>query len=296
MTYAVEFTTDPASFLAVAGDLLAADPVVSTVMATVTSRMVGEPAPVDRPQWWAVIRDQDGGLAGFAMRTARTPPHPLFVLPMADQAALALARAVHDRGETVGGLNGSLPAAEICAAELARLQGDAVEVAQHTRLFELGELRTPHGVPGSLRVATLDDFDLAKQWVDRFMHDADEQAGRDPDAAGREEIEPEDLRKRVERGTYWFWLDEAGERVHLTGANPPAYGVARIGPVYTPPEQRRKGYAGAAVAQVSQIFIDQGARVCLYTDQANPTSNGVYQALGYVAVVDQVNLRIGDGS
>ena len=109
-------------------------------------------------------------------------------------------------------------------------------------------------------------------------------------------IEPDDLARRIEGGTYWFWLDDAGERVHLTGANAPAFGVARVGPVYTPPEQRRKGYAGAAVAEVSQHFLDAGARVCLYTDQANPTSNGIYQALGYVAVVDQVNLRIVDGS
>jgi predicted GNAT family acetyltransferase len=296
MTHCVEFTADPAEFLDVAGDRLAADPLVSTVMATVTSRMVGEPPPTDRPQWWAVVRDADGEVVGLAMRTARTPPHPMFVLPMPDDAALALARAVHERGETVGGLNGSLPAADVSAAELARLQGDTVEVAQHTRLFELGELVAPAGVPGRLREATLDDFDLAKDWVDRFMYDADVQAGRDPAAHGREEIQPEDLRKRIEGGSYWFWLDDAGERVHLTGANPPAFGVARIGPVYTPPQQRRKGYAGAAVAAVSRILLDQGARVCLYTDQANPTSNGVYVALGYRPVVDQVNLRIMPGS
>ena len=229
------------------------------------------------------------------MRTARTPPHPMFVLPMPDGAAVAIARAVHERGESVGGLNGSLPAAEVMAGELARLQGDTVEVAQHTRLFELGELVAPAVVPGSLRTATLDDLDLAKEWVDRFMHDADVQAGRDPDAHGREEIAPEDLLRKIEQGVYWFWLDETGERVHLTGANPPAFGVARIGPVYTPPEHRRKGYAGAAVAQVSQLFLDAGARVCLYTDQANPTSNGIYQAIGYRPVVDQVNLRIVPG-
>ena len=213
-------------------------------------------------------------IAGLAMRTARTPPHAMFVLPMADGAALALARAVHDRGEVIGGLNGSLPAAQVCAAELARLQGGDVEVAMHTRLFELGELVPPRRVPGRLRTATLDDFDLVREWVDRFLHDADVQAGRVPDAHG-ESIEPEDLRRRIERGTYWFWLDETGERVHLTGANPPAFGVVRIGPVYTPPQQRRKGYAGAAVAAVSQLFLDAGARVCLYTDQANPTSNGI---------------------
>ena len=296
MAYDVEFTADPEAFLSATRDILAADPVVSTVMATVTSRMVGEPPPPDRPQWWAVVRDEAGEIVGLAMRTARTPPYPMFVLPMTDAAAVAIARAVHGRGESVGGLNGSLPAADVMAGELARLQGDTVEVAQHTRLFELGELVAPNGVPGSLRTATPDDFDLAKDWVDRFMYDADIQAGRDPAAHGREEIEPEDLRKRIERGTYWFWLDDAGERVHLTGANPPAFGVARIGPVYTPPEQRRRGYAGAAVAAVSRIFLDEGARVCLYTDQANPTSNGVYVALGYRPVVDQVNLRIVPGS
>ena len=301
MTYDVWFATDPAEFLEIAEARLAADPVVTTVMSTVTSRYrdqreAGEPPPTDRPEWWAVVRDEAGEIAGLAMRTARTPPYPMFVLPMADEAALALARAVHTRGESVGGLNGSLPAADVMAAELARLQGDTVEVAQHTRLFELGELVTPTGVPGSLQLATLDDFDLAKDWVDRFMDDADVQAGRDPAAHGREEIQPEDLRKRIVGGTYWFWLDEAGERVHLTGANPPAFGVARIGPVYTPPERRRKGYAGAAVAAVSRMFLDQGARVCLYTDQANPTSNGVYVALGYRPVVDQVNLRVMPGS
>ncbi len=297
MTCDVEIMEDPAAFLAVAEEHLAADPVVTTVVSTVTSRYAddraaGDPPPTDRPEWWAVVRDHERRIVGLAMRTARTPPHPMFVLPMPHEAALALARSVHSRSETVGGLNGSLPAAEVCAGELARLQGDVVEVAQHTRLFELGELVPPVGVPGRLREATVDDLDLAKEWVDRFMYDADLQAGRDPDAHGREEIAPEDLRKRIEQGCYWFWVDELGERVHLTGANPPSYGVARIGPVYTPPEQRRRGYAGAAVAQVSRLLLDQGARVCLYTDQANPTSNRLYQALGYRAVVDQVNLRL----
>jgi len=297
MAYQVEIITDPAAFLAVAEVQLAADPVITTVVATVTSRYrdqreAGEPPPDDRPEWWAVVRDAGGHVVGLAMRTAKTPPHPMFVLPMPDDAAVALARAVHERGESVGGLNGSLPAAEVCAAELARLQGDQVEVAQHTRLFELGDLVPPVGVPGRLRQATLDDFDLAKQWVDRFMTDADEQAGREPGAHGAEVIAAEDVQRRIDQSCYWFWLDDSGERVHLTGANPPAFGVARIGPVYTPKDRRRKGYAGAAVAEVSRTLRDSGARVCLYTDQANPTSNGVYQAIGYRPVVDQVNLRI----
>ena len=78
--------------------------------------------------------------------------------------------------------------------------------------------------------------------------------------------------------------------VHLTGANPPAYGVARVGPVYTPAAHRGRGYASAAVAQVSRHFLERGVRVCLFTDQANPTSNRIYQALGFHPVVDMANL------
>ena len=173
---------------------LAADPVVTTVMATVTSRYrdqrdAGEQAPTDRPEWWAVVRDEAGEIAGLAMRTARTPPYPMFVLPMPDEAARAVARAVHARGESVGGLNGSLPAAEVMAGELARLQGGPGRGRPAHPALRARRAGAPTGVPGTLREATLDDFDLAKAWVDRFMYDADEQAGRDPDAHGREEID-----------------------------------------------------------------------------------------------------------
>jgi len=295
--YDVELIADPGRFLEVAGGLLAADPVVNTVVATVTARIRderagGEPPPEDRPEWWAVVRDDRGAIAGLAMRTARTPPHPPYLLSMPEDAARTLARLAHDRGERIGGVNGALPATRVFAEEVACLQGDRVEVAQHTRLFELAELVEPTGVPGSLRPATLDDLDLAVAWIDRFMDDADEQAGREPGSHPHEGLVADDIRRRIVQGTYWFWLDESGERVHLTGANPPTYGVARVGPVYTPPEQRRKGYAGAAVAQVSRILRDAGARVCLFTDQANPTSNGVYQAIGYRPVVDMANLLV----
>jgi GNAT superfamily N-acetyltransferase len=80
---------------------------------------------------------------------------------------------------------------------------------------------------------------------------------------------------------------DGGLKEEVLRRRAPAFAVACIGPVYTPPEQRRKGYASAAVATVSQLFLHAGARVCLYTDQANPTSNGIYQAIGYQPVVDQ---------
>ena len=77
--------------------------------------------------------------------------------------------------------------------------------------------------------------------------------------------------------------------MHLTAHNPPSFGVARIGPVFTPRAHRGRGYASAGVAGVSKRLRDEGADVCLYTDQENPTSNKVYAAIGFEPLVDQGN-------
>ena len=100
---------------------------------------------------------------------------------------------------------------------------------------------------------------------------------------------PEDLAERIAEERVLVWEDERGRVVHLTGHNLPSFGVARVGPVYTPREHRGQGYATAAVAAVSCRLLDRGARVCLFTDQANPTSNRIYEALGYRRVVDLAN-------
>jgi predicted GNAT family acetyltransferase len=61
----------------------------------------------------------------------------------------------------------------------------------------------------------------------------------------------------------------------------------RVAWVYTPPENRGKGFAGACVAALSQKLLDEGRKFCfLYTDLANPISNHVYQKIGYEPVVD----------
>lgn len=295
MDHRLEIIDDPGAFLAAAGEYLAADPVVTTVIASVTQRLAladerGLP-PGEHPRWWALVRDEEGAVSGVAMRTAPFEPHPLYVLPMPDDAAVELARLMHERGEAIGGVNGALPAARVVAEETARLAGGEVRVHEHLRLFELGELVVPPSPPGRLRLATPDDVDLALAWFHAFGMAAAEQAGRDePHAAP--DLTADEMLLRIEQGVVWFWEDERGERVHLTGANPPAHGVTRIGPVYTPIGHRGDGYASAAVAEVSRQYVEQGVRCCLFTDQANPTSNKIYQALGYQPVADMVNLVI----
>ena len=293
----VELHEDPAAFLAAAGDHLAREPVVSTVVATVAENAVRDDATgagYDAPyRWWAVLRDDAGHVIGTGMRTAPFEPHPLYLLPMPDDAAVELARILHARGEAVAGVNGALPAARLAAEETARLAGGEVRVHEHLRLFELGELVDPPSPPGLLRLARPEDAELTLAWFRAFGVAAAEQASRDePHQGPLETFTLDDMLLRIEQEVIWLWEDDRGERVHLTGANPPAHGVTRIGPVYTPVGHRGRGYASAAVAEISRQYVDQDVRCCLFTDQANPTSNKIYQALGYEPVVDTVQLDI----
>ena len=114
--YALEFCTDPTEFLAAAEDHLAAAPVISTVVSTIAQRGQSQlAAGIEQPDrdWWLVVRDGSGAVVGAAMRTAPFAPYPLFLLPMPDDAAVALARTCHDRGEEVLGVNGALPAVQL---------------------------------------------------------------------------------------------------------------------------------------------------------------------------------------
>lgn len=290
----LRFVTDPGEFLAVAREHLAARPVVSTVVATVAQRAVAEIADgvaQDAWHWYAVVYD-DERVVGAAMRTAPFGARPLFLLPMPDEAAAGLARALHARGEKVGAASGALPAVRVLAEETTRLAGGTVAVERHSRLFELGHLVEPPIVPGRLCAAGPGDLALCLAWFEAFMRDVDEQAGRPPGSSADETPAKDDMLRRIARRAIWLWHDANGQAVHLTGVHPPAFGVARIAPVYTPKQHRRHGYAGAAVAQVSRMLTEGGSHVCLFTDQANPISNKLYESLGYRQVVDITNLLI----
>ena len=85
--------------------------------------------------------------------------------------------------------------------------------------------------------------------------------------------------------TLW---EDAGRPVSMAGLTRMAAGQVRVGPVYTPPGLRGRGYAGAVTCVVSQAARDAGAgQVLLFTDLANPTSNALYQRLGYEPVEDR---------
>ena len=86
--------------------------------------------------------------------------------------------------------------------------------------------------------------------------------------------------------TFYLW-EHDGRPVSMAGVTGPTPHGIRVGPVYTPPAERGRGFGSALTAAASQAQLDDGRRfVFLFTDLDNPTSNKIYQAIGYEPVID----------
>ena len=212
------------------------------------------------PRWWLLVRDEAGAVVGRRDADGAVRAAPALRAADARRGRAALARALHERGERSAGSTARCRRRGSLADELARLDAAARCASTSTcGSSSSASWCVPPAPAGRLRRPTADDADLALAWFLAFETAAAEQAGRD---RARTDARGVHARRHAGRGSttasIWFWEDEAGERVHLTGANPPAYGVARVGPVYTPREHRGHGYASAAVAEVSRHFLDAG--------------------------------------
>lgn len=302
------FHTDPAAFLADAEEYLAADPVVSTVVSSLARRAVAGTS-VEGPEgsvapWWLVVREDGAGGSGGASGSAqgpvvgagmRTMGFPTYLLPMPASAARALGSLLLARDEPVEAANGAVEACRALLETVASVRGGEVALSTPTRLYRLGVLKYPVGVPGKGRLAVPSDVELLAAWRVAFgeeVHDV-VAAARGEDVAAQLASARAAVDEGIAERTLWVWEAPDGEVVSMVGARLPAYGVSRIGPVYTPPTHRGRGYAGAATALASAGVRELGAtEVCLFTDLDNPTSNGVYRRIGYVPVLDTGNFRL----
>ncbi|MFJ9461173.1 GNAT family N-acetyltransferase [Kitasatospora sp. NPDC101447] len=273
------FSTSLDDFRARAGAVLAASPAENTVLLTIAHRLAESGLDVfGGPPvfgWW---RAEDGGPVAGAF--LQTPPFDLRLSAMPEAAAAELAvelAAVGSGFTTVNGIAGGAGAARAFAAAWTAVTGTEQSVRVEERLYRLGRLTGPPRPPaGRHRPAGPADRELAIRWYEELGAEAGVHL---PDV-------PRAVDDRTAAGGLHLWED-GGEPVALAGTSPVLAGMSRIGPVYTPVEHRGRGYGSAVTAAASAHVLALGAaEVLLYTDLANPTSNSVYQQIGYLPVED----------
>jgi uncharacterized protein len=231
------------------------------------------------PPYLAAVAD-GGRVVAVAIRT---PPHNLVLSEVDDPAAIEL--IVDDlvaSGDLTPGALGPVAHVRRLAEQWSSRTGRPHQRRMSERIFRLSQVIAPRPAPGAMRVAGIGDRDVLVDWLTAFT----------AEALPEEEAALNDAADTIDR-----WLREGGKLNYLwevdgrpvswTGVGGRTPNGTRMGPVYTPSVERGRGYASCLVAAASQAQLDSGLSFCfLFTDLANPTSNHVYQSIGYEAVSD----------
>jgi predicted GNAT family acetyltransferase len=202
------------------------------------------------PPYFVTVADEVGVVAAAIM----TPPHKLVLAYSEDPTALELIAvdAIAANG-LLPGVLGPSNLSKRFAMYWHELTDQPVELGLSQRIYKLERVKPQKAVSGRMRPIVEADRSTITQWLVAFHEEA------------------------------------MGEKLQVSfaGCTGPTQNGLRIGPVYTPPEQRKRGYASALVAALSQAILDEGRSFCfLFTDLANPTSNHIYQEIGYAPVID----------
>jgi GNAT superfamily N-acetyltransferase len=278
---------DAQAFLRLAGPLLERDEARNQLPLGIAGTLMARPDAYDVVHYW-VVREGNEPVAA----AVRTEPFNLVLGdPSSDAALGSLLEAVVTDDPEVPGIVGNLPFVEPAAERLAAASGRSAERILSQGVYGLTAVRDVARAPGEARAATTEDRAQILAWMRAF---ADE-AIPDPEEAFERMERNLQIRFGGEGGGFWLWEDR-GEPVSLSGFSGPTPNGIRIGPVYTPPEHRKHGYATTLVADLSAWLLEQGHRACfLYTDLANPTSNRIYVEIGYERVCDAMEFTFRAG-
>jgi hypothetical protein len=272
----VRLLDDAGAFLDAAGPLLLADEARNNLILGVAGTLVEDPDRYAAKRFWIV--SDDGVPVAAAMQT---PPYNLLLAPARTERALeALVRAIYG---DLPGVVASHPEVDDFVRLWLRSRAIEPRVLRNQGVYALERVQAAPPAPGTRRPATADDHAFVLDWMTAFGEEVLEES--DPGRTEARNVVESRLRGDG-TGGFELWED-GGEVVSLSGWGGPTPNGIRIGPVYTPPELRGRGYATTLVAGLSQSLLDGGRRFCfLFTDLANPTSNAIYERIGYVRVCE----------
>ena len=225
---------------------------------------------------------------GIQLTAIMTPPHNIALYATGNiinpDAVNCLIDGLKDR--EIPGVITEKTLAEFFAKEYTARKGLTFKTAMSQRIYELTAVNPDVKQFGNIRLLDEKDMHFFPYWVEAF--NAAESYGK-TEMSIPQDAEP--YLHRIARKNHYI-LEDNGTPVSMAGLVRGIQTVIGVGVVYTPPYYCGKGYATSCVAQISQIALDKGFTKCvLYTDLANPTSNSIYQKIGYTPICDSLMLK-----
>ncbi|MFF0736393.1 GNAT family N-acetyltransferase [Streptomyces chartreusis] len=285
-----QLTNDVHDFLARAGDFLRSRPAVHNTPLTDLEKLRtrgAEPYGAEAN----VLGHLDSGGETHAV-FYRTPRGYLSLTPLSAEQTGTLAAHLAGLGHRPSGVIADHDTSTEFAEAWQLHTGAAPTPFWRTHLYRLGTLTPPRPHPeGRGRIARAQDQEQVVRWCREFCVDVGEQPSIDLIDAGSW------ADSRFGDRHFTFWETPEGTPVSMAAATSIVAGMIRVDPIYTPAHFRGHGYAAAVTVEVSRAALASGATdVVLYTDPTNPTSNALYQRLGYVRIADFTGYKFSYGT
>jgi len=272
------------SFREAAMDYLSADEARHNLLLGISSTIVQKPDLYELVDLWTVEEpDNDVRLAAL-----RTPPYSLVLgRPSLDEALDAFVDRLVDEGHDLPGVVAAVPEVDAFVASWTTARDVDATIALRQGVYQATEIAEVPPVRGDHRPAEPSDRELVVRWMLAFG----EEALPHEDETERQIRTIESRLEASDASGLWLW-EVDGEPVSMSGYGGETPHGIRIGPVYTPPDLRGRGYATALVAAQSRWLLGRGRTfVFLYTDLDNPTSNALYRRIGYRFVAESADVR-----
>ncbi|MGE0996884.1 GNAT family N-acetyltransferase [Bacillus sp. Gnz1/3] len=180
----------------------------------------------------------------------------------------------------IPGLIGNKKVVQRLAEEIAVLENKKTTVAMEQGIYELKQVKKKWTEEGIFREINSDELPVIEKWIYQFCEDVNLPTTKE---------EAEQTAHTLITNHRLFGLEIDGKLVSVAAKTRPTKNNITINFVYTPKEERKKGYASNCVAALSQRMLDEGYKTTtLYTDLANPTSNKIYQEIGYEQIAESL--------
>lgn len=278
MTYQAIFFENANEFLEHTLQVLAGNETRNNLILGLALRLKNDPHAYSEQEPLMAIVSGDHGIIGAL--AIMTPPFPMIVHsePVNQEALEILADALLSKEWLLSGVNGVAEASDAFAQTWREKTGQEVRLLINLRAYELQKVEDIDYPPGAIRVAEEGDAQKAADMLRAMQEELKLQASNSATLEG--------ALKSIRLKRTFFWVVDK-EVVGITIVVRPQIKGICISGVFTPPEYRRKGYARALVAEVSKEMLSRGYEFAnLFTDLANPTSNKIYQEIGYRPVCD----------
>ncbi|MEN6369309.1 MAG: GNAT family N-acetyltransferase [Thermotogota bacterium] len=275
--------SDAAAFLDVVEPKLLAREAENALLLGVATALRDGRRYGDEPPFLACTVDETAVVAA----AVRTPPYNLLLGNATRSGWEPVAKHLADTGVHLPGVNAERDVALDFAEWWSTSCGVRHEVTMRQRLYRLTAVAFPVGVRGHARWAEASDAELLARWTKAFNAEAIPSSP------------PDDVTTLIARHlaarTLLVWDDGGPVSMAASTRSTPHGGSVSL--VYTPPEKRGHGYASACVASLSREILESGKRFCtLFTNLDNPTSNHIYQRMGYLPLADCLEVRFAESN